>query len=217
MKIEHTKVYNFENAMRGMRNPLESWDKNDSTETTIGENDLDLAQRLLKAGSDHAKFMRQIFVSCDFTLPLYVFKELDTYKVATVANSTSTMHTLQRHNIQPDFFEIDEDSLPLVVSETMITHGEMHELTVSDIWEDIIAGLEMLRSKYIETGDKRYWRALNQLLPQGWLQTRTWTANYATLRNIYFARKDHKLKEWQEICDWIESLPYAEELICYRR
>ena len=204
MKFEHTWTGNFENAFRGMRHPLESYAKSDSAFSSncvaLGENDLALAQRLITAGSPHDKFMRQIFVSVDITAPLYWFKEADTYKVGTTANSTSTMHRLASTPITLDCFETD-DFWAAVPNNQFI--------------EAQINFLEELRQKYLETKDIRYWKELIRWLPESWLQTRTWTANYEVLRNIYFQRQGHKLTEWHSFCEWVESLPYAKELITY--
>jgi hypothetical protein len=205
MKFENTKTFNFESALLGMRNPLNSWGKSDSVfyqdgDFRIGENDLNLAQRLLKGGSEHSKFMRQIFVSVNITAPLYWWKEFDTYKISTTANSTSTMHTLAKNEIKEDMFSFDKEG----------------ELAIRCSVVEAIRNCERLRAKYVETKDKRYWRALIQLLPEGFNQMRTITLNYANLRNIYKQRKGHKLVEWHEFCDWAESLPYAKELILYR-
>ena len=273
MDFKNSEVFNFEGAIRGMRNPLNSWDKSDSkfglgdanyeemdytvasyyTEkagfnydenyeewynahesyTTwlnkngilkynnnddifeyayIGPNDLNLAQRLISSGPEHAKFLRQIFVSVDITAPLYWWKEADTYKVGTTANSTSTMHKLTSYPITKEMFEFDDFSN---VDYYLDDSGDGKPVMwyINDDIEDFIWFLESLRQKYLSTNNKIYWRALVQLLPQGWLQTRTWTANYAILRNIYFQRKNHKLKEWHQFCDWIKTLPYSKELI----
>ena len=233
MNFENTEVFNFENALRGMRNPLNSWSKGDSIvydeDTTskeygeslgenspmkvyIGPNDLNLAQRLISSGPEHAKFLRQIFVSVDITAPLYWWKEADTYKVGTTANSTSTMHKLTSYPITKEMFEFDDFSN---IDYYLDDRGDGKPVMwyINDDIEDFIWFLESLRQKYLSTNNKIYWRALVQLLPQGWLQTRTWTANYAILRNIYFQRKNHKLKEWHQFCDWIKTLPYSKELI----
>ena len=218
MEFTNTEVFNIEGAIRGMRNPLNSWDKSDSyydihqSEYIIGEKDLNLAQRLLRGGNEHAKFMRQIFVSVDITAPLYWWKEMDTYKVGTTANSTSTMHTLTKNPITKDSFQFDVDPNLIVASGT-IPHGGEYELVIEDYIEDIISMCENLRQKFLDTFDEHYWRALIQLLPNAYLQTRTWTANYAVLRNIYFQRYYHRLTEWHEFCKWVESLPYSKELI----
>ena len=180
----------------------------------IGPKDMKLAQTLIKAGPEHRKFLRQIFVSVDITAPLYFWKELDTYKVSTVANSTSTMHKLTSKPITIDCFEIDDFNKNLEYFQTNTT--EM----LSDI---IIEQLEFLRQKYIETKDKRYWKELVRWLPESWLQTRTWTANYETIRAICSPgqRRSHKLNEWSGLDDssknnfikWARSLPYAQYLI----
>lgn len=211
MELNYTSVYNFEGAFRGMRAPMNSWDKSDSVftndKTIIGKNDLQLAQKLIQAGAEHAKFMRQIFVSVDITAPIYWWKEMDTYKVSTVSNSTSTMHKLSSKPITINDFSFD--NLDLVM-----TAGKNWELTLNDyLTYQIIPTCERLRQKFIKTKDKRYWLALIQLLPESYNQTRTWTANYAILRNIYFQRKNHKLQEWHQFCDWIKTLPCGEELI----
>lgn len=216
MKFENTEVMNFEGAIRGMRNPMNSWDKSDSyygnneiglESYVIGENDLTLMQTLIKSGTEHRKFMRQIFVSVDITAPLYWWKEFDTYKVGTVANSTSTMHKLANTPITMDCFEMDdfED-----VSD-IDTFG-----FVSDWWENNVYYLEELRQKYNETKDKRYWKELIRLLPESWLQTRTVTMDYENLLAMCSKgqRRFHKLSEWSKsFIDWARSLPYAQELI----
>ena len=175
----------------------------------IGPNDLDLAHRMIKAGSSDSKFLRQIFVSVDITAPLYWYKEFDTYKVATVANSTSTMHKLASTPITIDCFEIDDFNREWLKS----TGVE----PITDTWiEDIIDFCETLRQKYLETKDKRYWKELIRWLPEGWLQTRTFTCNYAVLRNIVNQRKNHRLKyEWDSFIAWCKTLPYADDLIFY--
>ena len=210
MKFENTEVWGFEHSIRGMRNPLESWNKSDSCyidkrfndQFHIGKNDLALMQKLIKAGSEHRKFLRQIFVSVDITAPLYWWKEFDTYKIGTVSNSTSTMHKLASTPITIDCFEM----------------GNFEDLTVFDIstvWEILIFDLERLRKLYNETKDKRYWKELIRLLPESWLQKRTITMNYENILNMYRQRKNHKLTEWSKsFCDWVKTLPYAEELIC---
>lgn len=284
MKFENTHVYNFEGAIHGMRNPMNSWDRSDSyfglvdiyntdvltdvcdawidkenegrrergaeeysqdmehyseyydvldkyeswltnqgtlndseyenvyNVAFLGPNDLNLAQLLVLAGNEHAKFMRQIFVSVDITAPLYWWKEFDTYKVGTVANSTSTMHKLSSIPITKEMFEFDDNADDLVVSQGKSICGEW-EYVFGDYIEDIVDMCENLRLKFKETGDAAYWRALVQILPNAYIQTRTVTMSYANLRNIYFQRKDHKLKEWSLFCDWIKTLPYSGELI----
>lgn len=199
IKIENTEVYGFETAIRGMRNPLNSWDKSDSgwfhadPEYIIGENDLTLMKKLVKAGSDHSKFMRMINVTFDITAPLYYFKQLDTYKVGTVANSCSTMHKIADKEFTFDDFSCE------------------HLNDRSRDWlHDIINELNMNREIYIEIKDKEYWWQMIQLLPSSYNQRRTMQMNYAVLRNIYHSRKDHRLDEWHDFCKWIETLPYSE-------
>lgn len=238
IKFENTEVFNFEGALRGMRNPLNSWDKSDSVHCgdidddcigcilhdngcdmiycnpyIIGENDLKLAQNLIKAGSDHRKFMRQIIVSVDIIAPRYWWTEFDTYKVGTVANSCSTMHTIAK---KP--FEIDDFSHEHVKDyDDISTYSD--EFTMVNMWgkillQNIIKTLNFLRYKYNETNDKQYWYQMIQLLPQSYNQRRTVTLNYEVLRNIYGSRCNHKLDEWSVgFMQWIESLPYAAELI----
>lgn len=201
IKLEHSAVMNLENAMRGARNPLNSWARGDSyyDETgnyVLGENDLGLAKRLRKAGSDHRKYMRQIFVSVDITAPLYWWKEYDTYKVATVANSTSTMHKIH--------------SKPFTRAD--FSHDHMSEEALAAL-DSMIGVLEQLRLRFVETKDKQAWYSMIQLLPESYEQLRTCSFNYETLVHIYFARRDHKLEEWHRFCDWILELPYARELI----
>lgn len=219
MKFENTEVWGFEHAIRGCRNPLESWDKSDSKYIDIeseegielqskgiyykiGKNDLVLTQKLIKAGSEHRKFLRQIFVSVDITAPLYWWKEFDTYKVGTVSNSTSTMHKLASTPITIGCFEMGD-------------FEDLRMFDISTVWEILIFDLERLRKLYNETKDKRYWKELIRLLPESWLQKRTITMNYENILNMYRQRKNHKLTEWSEsFCDWVKTLPYAEELIC---
>ena len=220
MKFENTEVWGFEHAIRGMRNPLESWNKSDSHydieevmvdeevvlergKYIIGSNDLQLAQTLIRAGSEHRKFLRQIFVSVDITAPLFWWKEFDTYKIGTVANSTSTMHKLASTPITIDCFEMG-DFTPLI---------DNFKIDLS--WQTIMTYLEQLRQRYNETKDKRYWKELIRLLPESWLQKRTITMNYENILNMYQQRKNHKLTEWSKsFCGWVKTLPYAEELIC---
>ncbi len=201
IKIERTSVMNFENAIRGARNPMNSWDRCDSCfdekgNFVFGENDLALAKKLCAAGSDHRKFIRMIFVSVDITAPLYWWKEFDTYKVGTVANSCSTMHKIHSKPFERDDFSFDR------LSDTSLEKTDR-----------LIEYMEDIRLKYVETKDKSLWYELIQLLPSSYNQMRTVTLNYENLRNIYFARRNHKLDEWHRVCDWITSLPYAAELI----
>lgn len=201
IKIERVSVMNFENAIRGARNPMNSWDRMDSYydengNFVFGPNDLSLAVRLCNAGSDHRKFIRQIFVSVDITAPLYWWKEYDTYKVGTVANSTSTMHKISSKPFSADDFSIDK-----------LTPEAMESFNA------ILADLEKFRQKYVAEQDKSDWYSLIQLLPCGYNQMRTCTFNYENLTSMYASRKNHKLDEWRNFCKWIETLPYAKELI----
>lgn len=203
LTLKNTSVMNFENAIRGARNPLNSWGRMDShTEPdgsfVFGPNDIDLAMRLAKAGSDHRKYLRMIFVSVDVTAPLYWWKEYDTYKVATVANSTSTMHKIHSKPFSMDDFSCDH-----------MTDG------TKKFMETVVAELENIRLRFKETKSKDDWYDMIQLLPSSYNQMRTCTFNYETLINIYRARKNHKLAEWHTFCDWIETLPYAEQLITF--
>ena len=203
LHIEKSTVFNFEGAIRGMRNPLNSWDKSDSKwengQYIIGEKDYGLMTRLCKAGSDHRKFMRQIMVSLDITAPFYWWKEFDTYKVGTVANSCSTMHKLTYKE-----FELSDFSHEKLKSRM----GESFESL--DCLVMLIDFLNEKREEYLKTNDKSVWDEIVQLLPTSYNQKRTVTLNYEVLRNIYHARKNHKLAEWHILCDWIETLPYSD-------
>ena len=204
IKLEKTSVVNLENAMRGARNPMNSWARADSyydedRNYILGPNAVDLARRLAKAGPDHRKFIRQIFVSVDITAPLYWWKEYDTYKVATVANSTSTMHKIHSKAFEESDFSTDH----------MTDESKKHFL-------DFVAYMEEVRKKFVETKDKTYWYDLIQMLPSSYNQLRTCSLNYETLSNIYYARKAHKLEEWHILCDWIKTLPYAGDIIINR-
>lgn len=289
MKFNNTQVFNFEGAFRGMRNPLESWNKSDSffgiinwinpqdahedvvdawtmrelvqkqinvepyskeweevwnkysewlysneclqddndlgVVATLGPNDLTLAQKLILAGPEHSKFMRQIFVSVDITAPIYWWKEFDTYKIGTTANSTSTMHKLTSAPITIGYFETDDYNgslyVPRVDQSEVTEYGQSQDFEAhwhtEILWDNLIEHLEDLRqainAETDATNKKALWKELVRILPQGWLQTRTITMSYANLRNIYFQRRDHKLVEWHKFCDWIKTLPYSEELI----
>lgn len=203
IRLERFTVMNFENAMRGARNPLNSWARSDSFydengNFVFGPNDLDLAKRLARAGSDHRKYLRMVFVSVDITAPLYWWKEYDTYKIATVANSTSTMH-----KITSKPFSLEDFSCDHMTPSTL------------EFMKGIVERLETLRLSYLETKSKETWYDIIQLLPSSYNQMRTCTFNYETLINIYRARKNHKLQEWHTFCDWIGTLPYAEDLITF--
>ena len=176
----------------------------------LGPEDIGLMQRLILAGTEHCKFSRQILLSVDITAPLYWWKEMDTYKIGTVADSTSTMHTLTSIPITKECFEMDDFDEDMMMYEKEPYNSDMY---MSEFWDMLINDLEYLRKKYNETHDVRYWKELIRILPEGWLQTRTWSANYQVLRNIYHQRKDHKLSEWHQFCGWIKTLPYAKELI----
>lgn len=270
LKFEETKVYNFEGAFRGMRNPKNSWHLSDSVfgvrnlrdwgfdelngsaerwtiqdgyspgdksfeerlsereewlkengflylnpiqqiaeVAYIGPKDMKLAQTLIRGGSEHRKFLRQIFVCVDITGPLFWWKEADTYKVSTVANSTSTMHKITSAPITKDNFKFDESlfALPMKKDSVNIFEG---------VVDSIVDTCEQLRKMFLETNDTRYWKALIELLPESWMQKRTLTLNYETLMSIYHQRKGHKLTEWREdFIGWIQSLPYAKELIMF--
>ncbi len=205
LKVERDVVMNLENAIRGARNPLNSWARMDSAYDAdgnyiLGPNDLDLAKRLARAGSDHRKYLRQIFVSVDITAPLYWWKEFDTYKVGTVANSCSTMHKIHAKAFDRDDFSHDR-----------LDKGGLAAL------DTIIAYLESERQRFVANKeDRQAWHNMIQLLPSSFNQMRTVTLNYENLINIYYARRTHKLAEWHTLCDWILSLPYAAELICVK-
>ena len=277
MKFENVAVFNFEGAFRGMRNPMNSWDKSDSwfgitniwdnvfldevatawtikdfpnwlnqdinndadikfeyyvnwllqngilesdptvnfLSAYIGPNDMELAQRLIRAGNEHRKFMRQIFVTVDITAPLYWWKEMDTYKIGTTSNSTSTMHKLASTPITLDCFETDDFNPDLIYYEQPGDYfTPSGENSIKQLSRFFIEQLEFLRQKYNETNDKRYWKELIRWLPESWLQTRTWTANYEVIYSIIHQRKNHKLTEWSKsFIDFTHSLPYANELL----
>ena len=201
LKVDRVYVMNMENAIRGARNPMNSWARMDSYydeggNFVLGENDLSLATRLAKAGSDHRKFLRQIMVSMDITAPLYWWKEFDTYKVGTVANSTSTMHKIQAKEFTREDFSMER-----------MTGDALNMM------DAVIACLEAERKVFNETKDKAAWHNMIQLLPSSFNQMRTVTMNYEVLINIYYARRHHKLAEWHVLCDAIKELPYASELI----
>ena len=223
LKIKNTDTYGFETAIRGMRNPMNSWEKSDSywcgglcedcklapacdipmeNAFIIGNNDLKLMKSLIKAGSDHSKFMRMINVTCDIIAPLYWWKEFDTYKVGTVRNSCSTMHKIHSKEFAFDDFSHEH----LFTDEEVEWGGTITKITL----EIVINALNVYRRKYIETKDKKYWWQMIQLLPSSYNQRATVQLNYAVLRNMYRSRKSHKLDEWHDFCKWIESLPYSE-------
>lgn len=200
IKFNNTAVMNFENAMRGARNPLNSWARSDSSydengNFVFGLNDLDLAKRLCQAGNDHRKFIRQIFISVDITAPIYWWKEYDTYKVGTVANSMSTMHKIHSKS-----FELADFSTDHMTDEAL------------DTMKVMVESLEEIRLKYMETKDKALWYSLIQLLPESYHQMRTCTMSYENAIAMYNARHNHKLEEWHTFCDWVCELPYFMEL-----
>lgn len=213
IKVENIEIFNFVGAMRGLRNPMNSWEKSDSkfesdNKFIIGPNDMKLAQRMLNGGLEESKFMRQIMVSMDIEAPIFWLKEFDTYKVGTTANSCSTMHKLASSEIGAQNFSFD-----MLIED----FPEEYQELVSMIRANSVYYCEQLRKAYEKTKDKRIWRALVEVLPMAWNQRRTWTANYQVLRNIYFQRRNHKLDEWREFCKIIEELPYGKELICYEK
>lgn len=196
IKIENIRVYNMLDAVKGIRNAMKSWDKSDSDMSKIGPKDLELALKLVKAGSDHRKFLRQIFVSMNITAPLYWWKEMDTYKVGTVANSESTMHTLTHRALTEEDFSWDEVTC--------------YRIALLEHLNELLEKVRECKKNGLIDRAKRFWRELIQDLPSSFNQMRTWTANYEVLRNIYHARKHHKLDEWREFCSVIESLPHSE-------
>lgn len=239
IKVTKTDVYGFEAAIRGMRNPMNSWDKSDSEYSYdympidyafIGKNDYELMNKLIKAGSDHRKFMRMICVSADILAPLYWWKEYDTYKVGTVANSCSTMHMIAAKEITLNDFSFEHLFGGVANSdsnEELIEHGAYdiefrYDEYGKEWWEgkfaldvlcETIVALNEYRIMYLNTQDKRYWWQLIQLLPSSYNQLRTVQLNYEVLYNIYFARKAHKLDEWHTFCDWIKTLPYMKDFL----
>ena len=199
IKIENVDVFGWKAAIRGMRNPMNSWEKSDTLFDgdmfCMGDNDLNLMKRLAKAGSDHGKFLRTINVTADIVAPLYWWKEFDTYKVGTVANSCSTMHKIHAKEFVLDDFSHEHLYAPL-----------------QDLMPTIYL-LNMYRERYLESKDKNWWWQMIQLLPASYNQRRTVQLNYEVLRNMYHARKNHKLDEWIEFCKWVETLPYFGEIV----
>ena len=231
MKFERTDIWGFEHATRGMRNPMNSWDKGDTgyavkdyelhngeekvtydtNQFGIGPNDINLMQRLIAGGSEHRKFMRQIMVSVDITAPLFWYKKFDTYKIGTTANSTSTMHKLASKPITIEDFEMDDFERVKVFDREPYSPDDYTD----ELWDYVIDMCETLRQRYVETKDWKYWKELIRLLPESYLQTRTITMNYENLYSIVRQRKGHKLTEWKQFIDWVHTLPYADELIFY--
>ena len=209
IKLEHTEVYGWQAAIRGMRNAMNSWEKSDSVfdiySIHIGANDHDLMMRLAKAGSDHRKYMRMIVVYLDITAPIYWWKEFDTYKVGTVANSTSTMHRIHAKELTVSDFSHEH----LIQNEDLTCYSS-EWLSPSEILKIIVTTLNGCRKAFVDSKDKKYWWQMIQLLPSSFNQKRTVMLNYEVLRNMYHSRKNHKLDEWHTFCDWIECLPYSE-------
>lgn len=216
IKVEKIAVHGMEEAIRGMRNPMNSWDKSDSEkmpslsnleidELFVGDNDYKLMMKLAAGGPVHAKYRRMIIVYLDITAPLYWWKEFDTYKVGTVANSCSTMHKIHEKE-----FDHTDFSYEHLLGYNDVNWGDIIPMNV---FESVIRVLNFYREKYIETQDKQYWWQMIQLLPNSYNQKRTVMLNYEVLAGIYPMRKDHKLDEWREFCQWIEKLPYSEVII----
>ena len=221
IKIEETKVVGWEAAIRGMRNPKNSWEKSDSYWGVlehnpyffVGENDLKLMKSLVKAGSDHRKFLRYIVVSFDVTAPLYWWKEMETYRVGVAENPTdiefnscSTMHKIHDKEFTEDDFSHEH-----LINDIFPVADEYVE-TYTDLLKDIVEALNCARKKYLETKDKRYWWQMIQLLPTSYNQKRTVQLNFEVLLNMYHSRKDHKLDEWHTLCDWMNELPYFKQI-----
>ena len=211
IKVENIEIFGLDGAMRGMRNPLNSWDKADTTVyqghdkefVNIGVNDLNLATRLIKAGTEHRKFLRMIHVQMDVTAPLYWWKEADTYKVGTTANSCSTMHKITAKE-----FTLDDFSHDHLFNDAVVYNGYVS----TSVLECVIGALNEFRNLYLETKDKRYWWQMIQLLPSSYNQRRTWDMSMETLLSILHQRKNHKLDEWNEFRDiCLEQVPYLKE------
>ena len=234
LKIENTEVVGWESAIRGMRNPMNSWEKSDSRFDSyddcgdcahcnlrfdecpaqqIGHDDLDLMTRLRNAGTDHRKFMRMITVYLDITAPLYWWKEFDTYKVGTVANSCSTMHKIHEKEFTLEDFSCEHLYAEDEIDGMYYSTTAEEEFTSTDVLKVVIESLNNYRKMYLATKDKKYWWQMIQLLPSSYNQRRTVMLNYEVLANIYKSRRNHKLDEWHTFCDWIESLPYSELII----
>lgn len=238
IKIENIDVYGWEPAIRGMRNPMNSWDKSDSCECSIeemeyskcltscteseipekcinckgvylGKNDLKLMQSLSKAGTDHSKFLRMIVVTMDITAPLYWWKEFDTYKVGTVTNSCSTMHKIHEKRFEREDFSIEHIENCAYPKCELNPNGETHWMVCMD---NVIASLNVARELFLQTGDKKYWWQMVQLLPSSYNQKRTVLLNYQVLKNMYFAQRNHELDCGVDFCKWIETLPYFKEI-----
>lgn len=214
--LKYADIWGFEHAVRGMRNPMNSWDKSDtfvdSDLVLLGKKDKELMKRLIHAGTSHRKFLRQIFVSVDITAPLYWWKEFDTYKVGTTANSCSTMHKIHDKEFTLDDFSHEHLSDSFITDEGYEYPVEVEGIYLAseDVLDITIRALNKYRDMYLKTKDKDYWWQMIQLLPSSYNQKRTVTMNYENLLNIYETRRNHKLDEWKDFCKWIESLPNAE-------
>lgn len=217
IKVECVNVYNYENALRGMRNPLNSWERGDSFQEDLGDmysikigpNDLDLMKRLYSAGPEHRKYLRQIFVSMDITAPLYFWKEMDKYQIGVTTNSCSTMHKIAAKK-----FELDDFSIEHLVDDTLdveYTNGKFTDNPVS-VYVDLINVLNACRNKYLETKDKKWWWQMIQLLPSSYNQKRTVTMNYENVISIIKQRTNHKLDEWNSFVEILKDLPYIKEI-----
>lgn len=229
IEIERVEIYGWEAAIRGMRNPMNSWSKSDSSYFSskslsgylhhgefvhIGKNDLTLMKSLIKAGSDHRKFLRFINVTCDITAPLYWWKEFDTYKVGTVRNSCSTMHTIAKKEFTLDDFSFEHVESLGDVDGFSLEYDDCTRVMTGDVLKDrIVEVLNFNREKYLETKDKKYWWEMIQLLPSSYNQRATIQLNYEVLMKMYHERKNHKLDEWKTFCEWVKTLPYMEEFI----
>ena len=213
IKLEKVEVFGWEAAIRGLRNPMNSWDKSDSVmcgefSPELGKNDLDLMKRLTKAGTEHRKFLRMINVTVDITAPLYWWKEFDTYKVGTVANSCSTMHKIHTKE-----FTLDDFSCEHLTEYSETENGETWKFNFRNAFEITLNQLNFARKLFLDTQDKRWWWQMIQMLPSSYNQKRTVQLNYEVLLTQYHQRKGHKLDEWNEYCEWIESLPYMAEFM----
>lgn len=210
--LENVDIHGWEAAIRGMRNPMNSWDRSDSKACFIGKNDLELMTKLAKAGSEHAKYRRMITVTVDIIAPLYWWKEFDTYKIGTIANSCSTMHSIHKKEFTLDDFSHEHlhDEINICKVGKHIAYIDNPTTNPVNLMSTIIGVLNCYREKYLQTKDKSFWWQMIQLLPSSYNQKRTVMLNYEVLANIYRQRKEHKLDEWRDFCRWIEKLPYSK-------
>ena len=226
IKIERSNVFNFDGAIRGARNPLASWGKSDSYQSdftedgkdgfVIGPNDMGLLKRLIRGGSEHRKFLRQIFVSVDITAPLYWWKECDQYRINVTTDSCSTMHTIHKKKFTLDDFShehLTDEQVNAYYRNDSNENICIDSVSAYSWMVETVAVLNAYREKYLESNDKKYWYSMIQLLPSSYNQMRTWTGNYENLLNIYHQRNIHKLDEWRKFCEWILTLPYMGEFI----